>query len=227
MSSAPRKVAAPPPIPRSIGTSVLWWPAGFGQCCGAVAVDNLSTGRITQGQQPDVSQGDFQPLLTHIGVWFVYVGNGVSIIRDNLRGHPQVLGPTWSLAPAADDDHVWLFHIRGDVQGPIQARLVPVAGSPARPPITLPAGAELPVIRGTDAGLLLSGWRRPYALTLWNPGRAPRILPYSPSSGAGFDASPRLVAYGTGCSWQVTAQNIRTSQTRAIRRASCCASLMW
>jgi hypothetical protein len=205
-TSAPR-VAAAPPIPRSIGTTVLWWPAGFGQCCGAVAVDNLSTGRITQGQEPDISEGDFQPLLTQVGSWFVYVGNGVSAIRADLSGHPRVLGPTWSFAPAAAPGHVWLFRIRSNMQGPIQARLVPVAGGSPGPPITLPAGAWLPVIRGTDAGLLLQGWRGHSALGLWNPGSAPRSLPYSPSSGSGFDASPRLVAYGTGCSSQVTAPN--------------------
>jgi hypothetical protein len=206
-TSASQVVASPPPIPRSIDTTVLWWPAGFGQCCGAVAVDNLSTGRIAQRQEPDVAEGDFQPLLTQVGGWFVYVGNGVSAIRDDLSGHPRVLGPTWSFAPAADPNHVWLFHIRANMQGPIQARLVPIAGGSPGLAITLPAGAELPVVRGTEAGLLLSGWQRPYALTLWNPGRPARILPYSPSAGAGFDASPRLVAYGTSCSWQVTAQN--------------------
>lgn len=205
-TSVPRVTAAPP-IPRSIGTTVLWWPAGFGQCCGAVAEDNLSTDRITQGQEPDIAEGDFQPLLTQVGGWFVYVGSRVSAIRADLRGHPHVLGTTWSFAPAAASGFVWLFNIRSDMQGPIQAQLVPVAGGRARPPITLPAGAELPVVRGTDAGLLLPGWQRPYALTLWNPGRPARILPYSPSAGAGFDASPRLVAYGTSCSWQVTAQN--------------------
>src|SRR5215469_2679191 len=150
-TSAQRVVAAPP-IPRSIDTSVLWWPAGFGQCCGAVAVDNLSTRRITQGQEPDVAEGDFQPLLTRVGDWFVYAGNAISVMRDDLSGHPRVLGPTWSFAPAADPDHVWLFHMRGNMQGPIQARLMPVAGGPPGPPITLPAGAWLPVIRGTDAG---------------------------------------------------------------------------
>jgi hypothetical protein len=198
-------VRTPPPIPRSIGTTVLWWPAGLGQCCGAVAVDNLTTGRITQGQEPDIAEGDFQPLLTRVGDWFVYVGNGVSAIRDDLSGHPRVLGPAWSFAPAATPDDVWLFRTRNDTQGPIQARLVPVAGGSPGPPITLPTGAWLPVVRGTDAGLLLPGWRGHSALALWNPGSAPRTLPYSPSSAFGFDATPRLVAYGTGCSTQVTA----------------------
>jgi hypothetical protein len=206
-TAAPRAVATPPPIPRGIGTRVLWWPAGFGQCCGAVAVDDLRTGRITQRQEPDISTGDFQPLLTQVGRWFVYVGNGVTVIRDDLSGHPRVLGPTWSFAPAAIPGHVWLFRIRGDMQGPIQARLVPVAGGPAGPPIALPVGSLLPVVRGTDAGLLLQGWRGHFGLALWNPGGAPRTLPYSPSSAFGIDATTRLVAYGTGCSTQVTAHN--------------------
>ncbi|HSR84839.1 MAG TPA: hypothetical protein VLM11_11735 [Streptosporangiaceae bacterium] len=205
-SSAPRKVAEPP-IPRSIGTSVLWWPAGFGQCCGAVAVDNLSTGRITQGQEPDIAQGDFQPLLTQVGNSFVFVGNGVTAIRADLRGHPRVLGPTTFFAPAAAPSQVWLFQVRSDTQGPIQGRLVPVAGGSPGPPVMLPAGAQLPVVRGTDAGLLLQGWQGHSALALWNPGSIPRTLPYSPLGADGFDATPRLVAYGTSCSWHVTAPN--------------------
>jgi hypothetical protein len=207
-ASVPRTVAVPPPIPRSIGTSVLWWPAGFGQCCGAAAVDNLSTGRITQGQEPDVAEGDYQPLLTQAGTWFVYVGNGVSAIRDDLSGHPHVLGPTSFFAPADAPDYVWLFQLRGDMQGLIRARLVPVAGGTPGPLITLPAGAWLPVIRGTDAGLLLQGWQGHSALALWNPGSVPRTLPYSPLSADGFDATPRLVAYGTSCSSAGTAANI-------------------
>jgi len=203
----PRPKGTPPPIPRSIGTSVLWWPAGFGQCCGAVAVDNLSTGRITQRQEPDIAEGDFQPLLTRIGGWFVYVGDGVTEIRDDLSGHPRVLGPTWSFAPAAAPDHVWLFRIRSDMQGPIQARLASVAGGSQGPLITLPAGTMLPVVRGTDAGLLLQGWRGHSGLALWNPGSVPRTLPDAPLSDVGFDATPRLVAYGTSCGWHVTAQN--------------------
>ena len=50
---SPRSQAGPPrpgPIPRSVGTTVLMWPAGSGQCCGPVAVDNLSTGRLAQSQ---------------------------------------------------------------------------------------------------------------------------------------------------------------------------------
>src|SRR5579862_90304 len=44
-ASPPRATGVPAPIPRSLGTTVLMWPAGFGSCCGPVVVDNLSTGR--------------------------------------------------------------------------------------------------------------------------------------------------------------------------------------
>ena len=66
----------------------------------------------------------------------------------------------------------------------------------------MPAGAYLPAVRGTDAGLLL---QVPQGLALWNPGSAPRILPSSPDFADGFDATSRLVAYGTGCTSQTTA----------------------
>jgi len=70
--------------------------------------------------------------------------------------------------------------------------------------VTLPAGAYLPAVRGTDTGLVL---QTGHGLALWNPGSRPRILPFSPGIGDGFDATSRLVAYGTGCTTQVTAQN--------------------
>ena len=82
---------APGPIPPSVGTTVLMWPAGFGQCCGPVAVDNLSTGRLAQSQEPAIGVGDYQPLLTQVGRWLVYVGNGTTAIRDDLSGRPRVL----------------------------------------------------------------------------------------------------------------------------------------
>ena len=63
--AAARQAATPAPIPRSIGTTLLMWPAGFGQCCGPVAVDNLGAGRLAQSQRPAIGAGDFQPLLAH------------------------------------------------------------------------------------------------------------------------------------------------------------------
>ena len=199
---AARQAAAPAPIPRSIDTTLVMWPAGFGQCCGPVAVDDLSTGRLAQSEQPAIGTGDFQPLAAQVGRWLVYVGDGVATaIADDLTGRPRVLGPTPFFAPAAAPGRVWLFQFRHGLQGPVRAWTVPVTGGPPGPPITLPA-AYLPAVRGTDAGLLL---QVPQGLALWNPGSPPRMLPYSPSISDGFDATARLVAYGTGCTSQATA----------------------
>ncbi|HEY7147000.1 MAG TPA: hypothetical protein VH637_22370 [Streptosporangiaceae bacterium] len=195
--------AAPGPIPGSIGTTLLMWPAGFGQCCGPVAVDDLSTGRLTQSQQPAIGVGDYQPLLAHVGGWLVYVGNGTTAIRDDLSGKPRVLGPTPFFTPAAAPGRVWLFQVQHGVQGPVRAWTVALSGSRPSRPITVPS-AYVPAVRGTDAGLLV---QVPQGLALWNPGRAPRILPSSPGFADGFDATSRLVAYGTGCISQATAQN--------------------
>jgi hypothetical protein len=200
---AARPAAAPGPIPRSVGTTLVMWPAGFGQCCGPVAVDNLSTGRLAQSQEPAIGAGDFQPLLAQAGRWLVYVGDGMATaIADDLTGRPRVLGPTPFFAPAAAPGRVWLFQVQHGTQGPIRAWTVaPSGGRPSRP-VTLPAGAYLPAVRGTDAGLLLQVRQ---GLALWNPGSAPRILPSSPDFADGFDATARLVAYGTGCTSQTTA----------------------
>ena len=89
------------PIPRSLGTTVLMWPAGTGQCCGPVAVDNLGTGQLAQSQEPDISVGDYQPLLTQVGGWLVYVGTGATAIRDDLSGKPRVLGPPRAVPSSA------------------------------------------------------------------------------------------------------------------------------
>src|SRR5579863_838574 len=145
----------PAPIPPSVDTIVLFWPAGFGQCCGATAVDNLTTGRVTESQEPDISEGDFQPLLTQVGHWLVYVGDGVTAIRDDLKGKPRVLAPTYSFAASAEPGRVWLFRVRPGTQNQLQAWQVPVAGGAPSPRVTLPAGAYTPAIRGTLAGLLL------------------------------------------------------------------------
>ena len=200
---APRQAAAPGPIPRSIGTTLLMWPAASGQCCGPVAVDDLGTGRLAQRQQPAIGAGDFQPLLAQAGRWLVYVGDGaVTAIADDLTGRPRVLGPTPFFAPAAAPGRVWLFQVQHGLRDPIQAWTVALSGGPPSQPVTLPAGAYLPAARGTDAGLLLPV---PRGLALWNPGSAPRILPSSPGSADGVDATARLVAYGTGCTAQATA----------------------
>jgi hypothetical protein len=193
--------AAPGPIPRSIGTTLLMWPAGFGQCCGPVAVDDLSTGRLTQSQQPAIGVGDYQPLLAQVGRWLVYVGKGTTAIRDDLSGKPRVLGPTPFFAPAAAPGRVWLFQSRHGVQGPVRAWTVSLYGGRPTQPVILPASVNL-AVRGTDAGLLV---QVPRGLALWDPGSAPRILPFSPGSADGFDATARLVAYGTGCTSQATA----------------------
>lgn len=200
---AARPATVPAPIPRSIGTTLLMWPAGFGQCCGPVAVDDLSTGRLTQSQQPAIGVGDYQPLLAQVGDWLVYVGNGTTAIRDDLSGKPRVLGTTPFFAPAAAPGRVWLFQVRPGMQGPVRAWTVSLSGGRPSRPVTVPS-AYVPAVRGTDAGLLVQA---PPGLALWNPGRAPRILPSSPGFADGFDATSRLVAYGTGCTSQSTAQD--------------------
>jgi len=207
---AARQAAAPGPIPRSIGTTLVMWPVGypaFGPGGGPPAyVDDLSTGRLRQSQQPAIGAGDYQPLLVQAGRWLVYVGDGVtSAMRDDLTGRPRVLGPTPFFAPAAAPGRVWLFQFEHGMQGPVRAWTVALSGGPPSRPVTLPAGAYLPAVRGTDAGLVL---QVPQGLALWNPGRAPRILPSSPPGITdGFDATARLVAYGTGCSTQITARD--------------------
>jgi hypothetical protein len=200
--SQARQAATPAAIPRSIGTTLLMWPAGFGQCCGPVAVDNLSTGRLAQSQQPAIGAGDFQPLLAHVGRWLVYVDDGVATaLADDLTGRPRVLGPTPFFAPAAAPGRVWLFQAQHGRQGPIRAWTVSLSGGPPSQPVTMPS-PYLPAVRGTDAGLLVQA---PQGLALWNPGGVPRILPSSPGFADGFDATSRLVAYGTGCTSQSTA----------------------
>ena len=202
-AAARRPVGAPAPIPRSIGTTLLMWPVGypaFTPSGGPPAyVDDLSTGRLTQSQEPAIGGGDYQPLLAQVGSWLVYVGNGATAIRDDLTGHPRVLGPTPFFSPAATPGRVWLSHFRDGLQGLVRAWTVALSGGPPGQPVTLPAGAYL--VRGTDAGLLLQSDR---GLALWNPGSASRNLSVIPD---GFDATARLVAYGTGCSSQATAQN--------------------
>lgn len=65
----------------------------------------------------------------------------------------------------------------------------------------LPAGDYLPAVRGSQAGLLIQSR---HGLALWQPGGRQRALPYSPDISEGFDATSRLVAYGTGCASHAT-----------------------
>ncbi len=64
----------------------------------------------------------------------------------------------------------------------------------------MPAGDYLPAVRGTEAGLVIQSRR---GLALWQPGGRQRVLPDS-NLGDGFDATSRLVTYGTGCASHVT-----------------------
>ena len=120
---AARQVAAPAPIPRSIDTTLVMWPAGFGQCCGPVAVDDLSTGRLAQSEQPAIGTGDFQPLAAQVGRWLVYVGDDgvVNAIADDLTGRPRVLGPAPRPGRRTAPGRVWLFQFRHGPQGPVRA----------------------------------------------------------------------------------------------------------
>ena len=111
-------------------------------------------------------------------------------LADDLTGRPRVLGPTPFFAPAAAPGRVWLFQFQHGRQGPIRAWTVALSGGPPSQPVTVPAGAYLPAVRGTDAGLLV---QVPQGLALWNPGGAPRILPSAPDFADGFDATSRQV----------------------------------
>lgn len=136
-------------------------------------------------------------------------------IPADLEGAPRVLGATPFFAPSAAADRVWLVRYgKGGVgRGPVTVEQVPVAGSRPGLAVTLPAAADA-VIRGTDAGFLLKlTHRHGLRVVLWTPGSTPRSLPYwiadAPTAGIGegFDATSRLVAYGTGCRWRITAQD--------------------
>ena len=214
--SAPalRRPALPGPIPRSVDTTVLMWPVGypaFGPTFGPPAyLDDLATGQLTRRHKPAFAGGDFQPYLVRAGRWLVYAGDGTMAIRDDLMGQPQVLGSTPFFAPAATPGHVWLERIRGPDpamgHGRVSVWQVSVRTGRRGPVITLPPRSFL--LAGTDAGLLLKvPQKQDFGLALWRPGSALRALPYSPLAGYGFDLSPRLVAYGTGCQDRDTTAN--------------------
>jgi hypothetical protein len=202
-------------------TTVVLWPVGFpafgpGSAPRAYTGD-LATGQFVQRTIPAIAGGDFQPYAMAAGARLVYVGSGGTMaIPASLTGKPKMLGPTPFFAPSAVASRVWLVHYRDYVDGgPVYARQVPVGGGLGGPAITLPAGTAL-VLRGTDAGFLLEvrvRTRYQLGLRLWRPGSAPRNLPHlfagsgdAPIS-IGFDATPRLVAYGTGCRLSETGAN--------------------
>jgi hypothetical protein len=203
-SSHPGGPPAPGLIPRSADSTVLMWPVGPGQAPG-IYLDNLRTRRLRQAFTPSVDPGEFQPLMP-TGRWLVYVQEDrVLAVPSNPPGKPRVLGKTLLFTPSATPGHVWLqYGIFPAQPGPVTVRSVSIADGQAGPPITLPAGTQL--IAGTDAGLLLSArYGRP--MQLWNPGAVPSVLPYS-SRAQAFAVSARLVAYGTGCKNEGTAQNL-------------------
>jgi len=219
--SAPAAPAhVPGPIPASAATTVVAWPVGypaFGPDFGPPAyVDDLGAGRLSQRQIPGIAGCDCQPYVIGVGRWLVYVGSGgTTAISADLKGTPRVLGTTGFFAPSAASDHVWLVRFRGGYLGqpPVRVQSVSIAGGRPGPVITLPAGAA-DLVAGTGAGLLLEVQRgHDFGLALWNPGAAPVALPYSPLWGDGFDATARVVAYGTGCSWHITALNAPEANT--------------
>jgi len=194
-------------------TTIVVWPAGtpaFGPDLGPSAyTGDLGTGHFARRTIPAIAGGDFQPYAIAIGARLVYVGSGGTVaISASLTGKPKVLGPTPFFAPSAAANQVWLVHYRDYVDGgPVYARQVSVSRGLGGPAITMPAGTAL-VFRGTDAGFLIEVRARTryyFGLRLWQPGSQPRSLPYlaagSPDApiSIGFDATPRLVAYGTGC----------------------------
>jgi hypothetical protein len=202
---APTGATTYPPLIGGADTNLLMWPAGptaFSASGGPPAhFENLATGRIRESAQLNIGACDFQPLLAATGRWLVYVGTGTTVMRDDLRGKPRVLAATPFFVPAADPGRVWLFRFRPGTHRRIRAWTESAAGGRPSRTVTLPAGDYLPAVRGTEAGLLL---QTRHGLALWKPGGVPRPLPFSPNISDGFDATSRLIAYGTGCASHVT-----------------------
>lgn len=224
---ATRQQALPPPIPHSVGTTMLLWPVvahgeypTFGPHQWPPAyVDDLASGRLSRRHKLAFAGGDYRPYLVQAGHWLVYVGGGgAMVIRDSLTGRPRVLGRTPFFAPAASPGHIWLERIHGYLGPGERASVwqVSVHTGHRGPVIDLPRDSQL--VAGTGAGLLLEVLRgNDFSLALWHPGGAPRLLPYSPRSGSGLDASPRLVAYVTGCRNFNTMRNDSYSACQVLR----------
>jgi hypothetical protein len=195
----------PGPIPRSVNTTVLMWPAGAGQD-GVIGLDNLRTGQRGQAA-PVADPGENQPIMLISG-WIVYVSGNSVRAANAATGKTRVLGETLAFAPSATPGDVWLeYGYYEPSTAAVTIRSVPVTGGRAGAPVTLPRGTQL--IAGTAAGLLLeprfAGVSGPF--WLWTPGTAPKTLPYS-SSAEGFAVSQGLVAYGSNCASRSTAQNL-------------------
>ena len=187
-----------PPIPHSVGTTILIWD---GQQ--APVLDNLSTGQARPGRVIDISVGDYDNNLLQSGHWIIWVGNGATAIRDDLSGRPRVVAKTPQFAPAAKPGYLWLLYRSGKRWAYARTvRLASIATGRLGPRVTLPSRTW--PLRGTKAGLLLAGDRG--GLELWKPGFAPRPVPFSGSMDHIFGATASLVAYGTGC------HEIRTSR---------------
>jgi len=224
---ATRQQVLPPPIPRSVATTVLMWPVvahgeypTFGPHQWPPAyVDDVATGRLSRRHKLAFAGGDFRPYLVRVGHWLVYVGGGGAMaIRDNLKGRPRVLDRTPFFGPAASAGHIWLQRIHGYLGPGERASVwqVSVRTGHRGPVIDLPRNSQL--VAGTGAGLLLDVLRgHDFSLALWRPGGAPRLLPYSPRSGDGLDASPRLVAYDTGCRYHDTVRNDSYAACQVLR----------
>ena len=224
---APGPQALPGPIPHSVGTTVLLWPVvapgefpAFGPNTWPPAyLDDLATGRLSQRHKLAFAGGDFRPYLVQVSHWLVYVGrNGAMVIRDSLKGRQRVLGRTPFFAPAALPGHIWLERIHGDLgmDGRASVRLASARTGHHGPVIALPRNSAL--VAGTGAGLLLEVLRgHDFSLALWRPGSAPRLLPYSPRSDYGLDASLRLVAYGTECRDHDTVDNAYYATCQVLR----------
>jgi len=224
---ATRQQVLPPPIPHSVDTTLLMWPVvahgeypTFGPHQWPPAyVDDLATGRLSRRHKLAFAGGDFRPYLVRVGRWLVYVGGGgAMVIRDSLTSRPRVLGRTPFFAPAASPGHIWLERIHGYLGPGERASAWQVSARTGRPGpvIALPRNSQL--VAGTDAGLLLEVLRgHDFSLALWRPGGAPRLLPYSPPSGDGLDASPRLVAYNTGCHYHDTVRNDSYAACQVLR----------
>ncbi len=188
-------------------TVLLLWPAGppeFGDLPGGrpgttVNVDDLSTGRHAVKRIPGIAPGDFPVPLLSVGRRLVYNSNrGVAAIRDNLTGHPRVLGQATFFAPSATPDQIWLVHANHSSGRPVSIQSASVSVGRRGRELALPPRTA-GVIAGSAAGILLVA--RSGELELWRPGRPPRMLAHLgvPLEGAGFASDARLVAYGSGC----------------------------